>query len=69
MEFSQSAVDFPAVGAKTPSGLGVGARVEAKFGSKGKFYPGKIEAVNADGTFAILYEDGLVGHRDSVREL
>ena len=50
-------------------GLVVGAKVEAQFRGKGKFFPGKIEAVNADGTFAILYEDGLVGHRDSVREL
>ena len=39
-------------------GLVAGARVEAKFGGKGKFYPGKIEAVNADGTFAILFDDG-----------
>ena len=39
-------------------GLVAGAKVEAKFGGKGKFYPGKIEAVNADGTFAILFDDG-----------
>ena len=59
MEFSQSAVDFPAVGAaKTSSGLGAGSRVEAKFGGKGRWYPGKIDTVNADGTFAILFDDG-----------
>ncbi len=36
----------------------MGAAVEAKFGGRGEFYPGKIEAVNADGTFAILFDDG-----------
>ena len=36
----------------------MGAAVEAKFGGRGKFYPGKIEAVNADGTFVILFDDG-----------
>ena len=36
----------------------VGAKVEAQFHGKGTFVPGTIEAVNADGTFAILYEDG-----------
>ena len=39
-------------------GLKAGAKVEAKFGGKGKWYPGTIEAVNADGTFAILFDDG-----------
>ena len=39
-------------------GLVVGAAVKAKFGGRGKFYPGKIEAVNADGTFVILFDDG-----------
>ena len=36
----------------------MGAAVKAKFGGRGKFYPGKIEAVNADGTFVILFDDG-----------
>ena len=27
--------------------------VECQFKGKGKFYPGKVEAVNVDGTFAI----------------
>ena len=39
-------------------GLVKGAKVEAKFGGKGKFYPGTIQKVNADGTFAILFDDG-----------
>ena len=39
-------------------GLVAGAKVEAKFGGKGKFYPGTIEAANSDGTFAILFDDG-----------
>ena len=39
-------------------GLVAGAKVEAKFGGKGKYYPGTIEAVNSDGTFAILFDDG-----------
>ena len=40
------------------AGLVLDAKVEAKFVGKAKFYPGKIEAVNADGTFAILFDDG-----------
>ena len=33
-------------------------RSRRKFGGKGKFYPGTIQKVNADGTFAILFDDG-----------
>ena len=40
------------------NGLVAGAKVEAKFGGRGKFYPGTIEAANPDGTFAILFDDG-----------
>merc|ERR1712227_1165888 len=32
--------------------------VEARYGGKAKYYPGKISRVNADGTFDILYDDG-----------
>ena len=35
-----------------------GDRVEGRFGGKGKWYPGKIDRVNLDGTFNISYDDG-----------
>jgi hypothetical protein len=36
-----------------------GSRVSAAFGGQGgKHYPGKISKVNADGTYAVLYDDG-----------
>ena len=38
--------------------LAKGAIVEACFEGKGKWYPGKVDAVNDDGTYAILYDDG-----------
>ena len=38
--------------------LQVGAKVECKFGSKGRWYPGVIEAENGDGTYAVLFDDG-----------
>jgi hypothetical protein len=38
--------------------LEMGAEVEARFGGEAKFYPGKIEKVNGDGTYGILYADG-----------
>ena len=46
------------VGSGAADGLVAGAKVEAKFGGRGKFYPGTIEATNPDGTFAILFDDG-----------
>ena len=59
MSFADRAAMFMAdVDEGGAAGLVAGAKVEAKFGGKGKFYPGKIEAVNADGTFAILFDDG-----------
>lgn len=37
----------------------VGAKVEANFGGKGKWYPGRVEAVNeALGTVDVLFDDG-----------
>ena len=39
-------------------GLVEGTEIEAKYMGRGKFYPGKVEAVNADGTFAVLFDDG-----------
>eukprot|EP00947_MAST-08B_sp_MAST-8B-sp1_P002333 g2333.t1 len=40
------------------SSFTVGQRVKARFAGRGHFYPGRIEAVNADGTFAVAYADG-----------
>ena len=40
------------------SSFRVGDVVEANFGGKGKWYPGKISMVHSNGTFDILYNDG-----------
>ena len=40
------------------SSLTVGQRVRARFAGKGHLYNGKITAINADGTYAIEYDDG-----------
>ena len=36
----------------------VGAAVEANYREKGTYYPGRITAMNEDGTFGVLYDDG-----------
>jgi len=36
----------------------VGDAVEADYGGEGTFFPGKIDKINADGTYSIVYEDG-----------
>ena len=36
----------------------VGAAVEANYRGKGTYYPGQITALNDDGTFGVLYDDG-----------
>jgi len=38
--------------------LCVGARVNAKYKGKSKFYPGKVTCCRSDGTYDILYDDG-----------
>ena len=38
--------------------LEAGDRVECDYKSKGKWFPGKIERVNSDGTFNVKYDDG-----------
>jgi hypothetical protein len=38
--------------------LAVGTKVEARFGGDKAYYPGKIESMNGDGTYVILYDDG-----------
>ena len=40
------------------AGLVTDAAVDAKYGGKGKWFPGTIHAVNADGTFAVWFDDG-----------
>ena len=40
------------------SELEVGARIEAKYKGKKKYYPGKIAARGDDGTYDIAYDDG-----------
>jgi hypothetical protein len=38
--------------------LEVGTAIEARYGGEEKYYPGKIEKANSDGTYVILYADG-----------
>ena len=45
--------------------LGVGTRVTANWRARGTYYPGKIVRVNADGTYAIEYDEG--GQETNVR--
>ena len=40
------------------TGLAVGTLVEAIYGDTDEWFPGKIEAANADGTYAVAYDDG-----------
>ena len=40
------------------SELEVGARIEAKYKGKKKYYPGKVAARGDDGTYDIAYDDG-----------
>ena len=55
-----------AAGAPTPAAPGGGGlprlrqgdRIQGNFKSWGHWYPGRITAVNADGTFSLLYDDG-----------
>jgi hypothetical protein len=37
--------------------LSEGDKVEAKYEGQGKYYPGKIKNVNADGTYHVLFDD------------
>ena len=39
-------------------GLALGTRVECLYGNSSNYYWGKINWINEDGTFDILYEDG-----------
>jgi hypothetical protein len=40
------------------STLAPGIKVDAKFGGGNRYYPGKLEAVNADRTYVVVYNDG-----------
>jgi hypothetical protein len=42
----------------SPSSIELGDRIEARFRGKSKWFKGKVEHVNRDGTFDIVYEDG-----------
>jgi hypothetical protein len=50
---ASSAAPFAAV-----EGLVAGAKVEANYRDKGRWYPGRVGAVNADGSCEIEYDDG-----------
>jgi hypothetical protein len=38
--------------------LAAGTSIEARFGGSVTYYPGKIDKMNRNGTYSILYEDG-----------
>jgi ankyrin repeat protein len=44
--------------AAQPSNVKVDDRVEAQYKGKGKHYPGKVVAINEDGTVEVLFDDG-----------
>ncbi|KDO21598.1 hypothetical protein SPRG_22324 [Saprolegnia parasitica CBS 223.65] len=48
---------------KKPIGLKVGARIEARYKGKSKYYPGKITKCHSDGSYDIDYDDGEVESR------
>ena len=59
MDFSVSGDTFP--GGRTPAKvvkLVQGASIEARYGGDGEWFPGKVEAVNGDGTYNVAYADG-----------
>ena len=41
-----------------PNPFKVGQKVEANFGGKGRWYPGKVKFVHKDATVDVLYNDG-----------
>ena len=41
-----------------PEPLTVGLAVESRYGGGPDFYPGKIDGVNEDGTYVVVYADG-----------
>ncbi len=49
--------------------LEVGDRVEAKWNERNVHYPGKITAVNTDGTFAVAFDDGDARRRVRLEEI
>ena len=59
LDFSVSGDTFP--GGRTPAKvvkLVQGASIEARYGGEGEWFPGKVEAVNGDGTYNVAYADG-----------
>ena len=47
--------------AKKPGGaFAVGAKCEARYKGKKRFYPGRVDADNGDGTYVIKYDDDEV---------
>ena len=59
LDFSVSGDTFP--GGRTPAKvvkLVQGASIEARYGGDGEWFPGKVEAVNGDGTYNVAYADG-----------
>nr|CCA20421.1 conserved hypothetical protein [Albugo laibachii Nc14] len=52
-----------------PGALKLGDRVEAQFQSGERYYPGKVSAVNEDGTYEIQYDDGDVEPRVAYKQI
>jgi hypothetical protein len=48
----------PSSGSEVASSLQLGDKVEANYGGRGEYYPGKIVKVRANGTFDVQYDDG-----------
>ena len=50
--------DVPATTAAGAAPIAQGAAIEARFGGKALWYPGKVARAHADGSFDIVYADG-----------
>ena len=64
--------DDDTAGVAVANRFAVEEKVEANFGGHGKFYPAVVAAVNADGTFDVVYDDGDAEDRvpvDRIRAL
>jgi hypothetical protein len=54
----QSASSLASVSHGSTKPRRAGDKVEAMFKGQGKHYPGKIQKVNSDGTYEVLFDDG-----------
>ena len=49
--------------------LSVGTKMQARFKTKGAYYPGKVSKMNADGTYNIQFDDGDIRNNTPLNEM